>query len=31
MSELFTIVVELEDKPGQLLRVLEPIARNGEI
>uniref|UniRef100_A0A7J2TJC7 ACT domain-containing protein n=1 Tax=Archaeoglobus fulgidus TaxID=2234 RepID=A0A7J2TJC7_ARCFL len=29
MSELFTIVVELEDKPGQLLRVLEPIARNG--
>ncbi|MEM1579288.1 MAG: ACT domain-containing protein [Archaeoglobaceae archaeon] len=29
MSELFTLVVELEDKPGQLLKVLEPIARNG--
>ncbi|MDK2876285.1 MAG: hypothetical protein PWQ22_695 [Archaeoglobaceae archaeon] len=29
MSELFTLIVELEDKPGQLLRVLEPIARNG--
>lgn len=28
-SELFTLVVELEDKPGQLLRVLEPIAKNG--
>ncbi|MEM0214835.1 MAG: ACT domain-containing protein [Archaeoglobaceae archaeon] len=29
MSELFTLIVELEDKPGQLLKVLEPIARNG--
>ncbi|MEM4472282.1 MAG: ACT domain-containing protein [Archaeoglobaceae archaeon] len=29
MSELFTLVVELEDRPGQLLKVLEPIARNG--
>jgi len=29
MSELFTLIVELEDKPGQLLRVLEPIAKNG--
>ncbi len=29
MSELFTLIVELEDKPGQLLSVLEPIARNG--
>lgn len=28
-DELFTLVVELEDKPGQLLRVLEPIAKNG--
>ncbi|MFN3384615.1 MAG: ACT domain-containing protein [Archaeoglobaceae archaeon] len=28
-SELFTLLVELEDKPGQLLRVLEPIAKNG--
>lgn len=29
MSELFTLIVELEDKPGQLLKALEPIARNG--
>lgn len=29
MSELFTVIVELEDKPGQLLKVLEPIAKNG--
>lgn len=28
-EELFTLLVELEDRPGQLLRVLEPIARNG--
>lgn len=30
MSEvLITLIVELEDKPGQLLRVLEPISKEG--
>ncbi len=29
MSNMLTMVVELEDKPGQLIRVLEPISRLG--